>query len=66
MSVETALEVFMLDVLQAVRTDVITTIVLQMYTFLQQNRPETLVCPVDIAVHQSTSIFSLVTNVPIK
>ena len=54
MSVETAVEVFLPEVQRAIPKDVVTAIVPEIYTFWQQNRPGTLACPVDIAVHQTS------------
>ena len=59
MSVETALEVFSPELQKALpKEDVIVTIVPEIYTFWRQNRPGTVACPVDAAVHQeSASVF---------
>lgn len=59
MSVETALEVFSPELQKALpKEDVVVTIVQEIYTFWRQNRPGTVACPVDAAVHQeSGSVF---------
>ena len=56
---ETALEVFSPELQKALpKEDVVVTIVPEIYTFWRQNRPGTVACPVDAAVHQeSGSLF---------
>ena len=55
MSVETALEVFSPKVSCAIPAkDIVTTIVPEIYTFWKQNRPGTVLCPVDVIVHHPT------------
>ena len=55
MSVETAVEMISPEVQRAIpKEDVVTTIVPKIYTFWRQNRPGTLACPVDTAVHQTS------------
>ena len=55
MSVETALEVFSPSIQRVLpKVDVVVTIFPQIYTFWRQNRPNTVICPVDAAIHQET------------
>ena len=55
MSVETALEIFSPDVQRAIRAeDTVITIVSEVYTVWKQNRPGTVVGPLDVDVHQKT------------
>ena len=59
MSVETALEIFHPNVQRAIPAqDVIITLVPEIYTFWRQNRPGSILCPLDITIHkESGSIF---------
>ncbi|XP_028514449.1 uncharacterized protein LOC114574924 [Exaiptasia diaphana] len=55
MSVETALEIFSPEVQRAIPAeDIVITIVPEVYTFWRQNRPGTVVGPLDVVVHQKT------------
>ena len=55
MSVETALEVFSPEIQKLLpKEDVVVTIVPEIYTFWRQNRPGTVICPVDVVIHQQT------------
>lgn len=55
MSVETALEVFTPSLQRVLpKEDVVLTIVPEIYTFWRQNRPNTVICPVDVVIHQET------------
>ena len=50
MSVETALEVFSPEIQKLLpKEDVVVTIVPEIYTFWRQNRPGTVICPVELS-----------------